>query len=292
MNRITVALDLGPSTDTLVAYAAHLARDLEASVVQLVHVHQLFAEEAIAPASFLAEQQALRELQDVAKRIRQDIGDRVIRTEYSVVYGSVENALLRASRGTDLLLLGQTLNTGIWRFILGDVTEGVLERATCPLLVVPIGHAWQNPSRISLAVDDQALAPKAIPFLRRLAKAYGSSLDIFHLDDGDDRYPSGELADLLGDIRYTYHFERGRGSLADYLIEASAGVRADWLTMIHHHRPQWREWFRRNQSERVAEQSPMPVLILPDWPSERDADSDETTDQRAAALGTAVPATA
>ena len=263
MKSITVACDLGPATDALVDFVGNLAMDFEAESIHLVHVHRLFADNAFTPASFLAEQEALRGLQDVAQRIR-EFTHAWVKTDYQVVYGSVESAILRVAGDSDLLVMGQTMNTGMWRVVMGDVTEGVLENSDCPVLVVPEGARFKRPERIALAVDDKPMPDDGMAFLRTIAQTYASELDVFHRDDRDDDRPGEELQNRLAGINFTYHFDRGEGDLTEYIVGAAEGARADWLAIIHHRRPRWQEWLNRNQSERIAEVATMPILILED----------------------------
>ena len=261
MRYLLAAVNLGPATDTLADFAAHLALDLELDAVRLVHVRSLFPAHSAAPTSFLTEEQVLAGLQETAQRIR-SVTQRWVRTEYEVHVGDLAEAVLRAGAGAELVLLGQSSNRGALRWLLGEASEGILEAATCPVLVVPPGMPWRAPERIALAVDDRPLSPVAIGRLRWLAARYGSALEVFHRDDGDAFTPAEEVATMLADLSYSYHHDKDGGRLVRYLTEAASEVGADWLAVIHHPRAAWREALSRNDSERVAEEAELPVLVL------------------------------
>lgn len=53
------------------------------------------------------------------------------------VVSEIVNAV--AEQQPDLLVMGSHGRTGIERFVLGSVSESVLRRATCPVMVVPKG---------------------------------------------------------------------------------------------------------------------------------------------------------
>lgn len=270
LRRITVAIDFGPATDALVEYAGHLALDLEADV-HLVHVHQLFDEGSFTAASFLAERENLGRLQDIAGRIR-ELTKRWSKTSYVVEYGPVEAAVTRAAQSADLLLLGQTASKGFWRLVMGQIAEGVIQEAPCPVLVVPAEARWERPEHFALAVDADALTPRTLNALRWVNHRYGGQLDVFHRYGFDGRTPGPTIEEALRGLSYTYHFDREEGDLVNYLLDAAAGVDASWLCLIHRRRPRWREWLRRGDSARVAELAGLPVLILQEVP---DAPTDD-----------------
>lgn len=271
LRRITVAIDFGPATDALVEYAGHLALDLEADV-HLVHVHQLFADGAFTPASFLAERERLGELQKIAQRIR-ELTNRWSKTSYIVEYGPIHAAILRAARGADLLLVGQTKSKGFWRLVMGQVAEDVIQEAPCPILVVPAGVKWIRPTHLALAVDADALGESTMNSLRWITSRYESRLDVFHRYGFDGRRPGELLEEAMHGLSYTYHFDREEGDLIAYILDAAAGVQASWVCLVHRRRPRWREWLRRSDSARVAELAERPALILQEFRPERTAET-------------------
>ena len=178
MNRIIVALDFGPSTDSIISFAGHLALDFKAEI-HLIHVHRLFSDHGLTTASFLAEKEILEEMQLAALEIRNLTGQ-LVNTSYSVSYDTIESAVLNAANDADLILIGQTINTGIWRFLAGDVSEGIIERSKCPILVVPHEAKWIAPSRITVAADRYEIPDSAISFIDKILKQYASKVNVFH----------------------------------------------------------------------------------------------------------------
>lgn len=62
----------------------------------------------------------------------------VITTEVvAVTTGGVDEALLAAAEGADLLVVGRSGKGRALRFALGSVSSRCVERATCPVVVVP-----------------------------------------------------------------------------------------------------------------------------------------------------------
>ncbi|MFK8058436.1 MAG: universal stress protein [Saprospiraceae bacterium] len=279
MKRIVVALDFGPSTDSMLSFAGHLARDFNADL-QLVHVHRLFSDHGFTTASFIEEKEILEELQRAASEIDAQ-ATKSVKTAYTVSYDTIESSVLNSANDADLILLGQTSNTGIWRFIVGDVSEGIIERATCPILIVPHEAVWTAPFRITVAADRYEVPDSCVSFLKQVKDRYKSKVNVFHRSGLPlmelPEASSAKFKAIGAHVQEEYSFD----SLTNYLLDCAKKTESYWLTVIHHRRPRWKEWLSRNHSEKVADVSPIPVLILPDVDPKPEPESIQT----AAAIG-------
>jgi nucleotide-binding universal stress UspA family protein len=62
-----------------------------------------------------------------------------------VVEGRAADVLTAAARGADLLVLGSHGHSRVWHTVLGSVSEECIQKATCPVVVVPVPHAAAQP---------------------------------------------------------------------------------------------------------------------------------------------------
>lgn len=137
--RILVAVDLSDVSEALVRVAMRLAeRDPGAELV-LMHVYG--ADEAM-----VAQQEAGLQLDRFLEHMRGEIGYLLARTggdphraRLVIAEGEPVDAILeRASYDrVDMIVVGTRGRTGIPRLLMGSVAEGVLRRASCPVVVVP-----------------------------------------------------------------------------------------------------------------------------------------------------------
>jgi nucleotide-binding universal stress UspA family protein len=145
MERILVAVDFSDFTPELVRVAGELARAFGAELF-LVHVEPTepqFVGYEVGPQSVrdaVAERlrHQHRDLQALAEQLR----TRGIRVTPLLIQGyAVEKLCEEASRlGAQLLVMGTHGHGRVHRLLLGSVGEGVLRRATCPVMFVPLEH--------------------------------------------------------------------------------------------------------------------------------------------------------
>jgi nucleotide-binding universal stress UspA family protein len=80
-----------------------------------------------------------RELNELAEQIR---GSGVVVTPRFVRGATVDTILAQATEhAADLIVMGTHGRGVVYQVLVGSVSEGVLHRATCPVLLVPVRHA-------------------------------------------------------------------------------------------------------------------------------------------------------
>ena len=150
--QLLVGVDLSDSTEKIVKKAAELARALAAKVWLL---HAVQAEPAdfyvggqeSGAAGFDMDPQAFRDL--LAKRFHdehrqiQALADRLRQTGLDatalLVLGAAVAAMLEeASKlDVDMIVVGSHGHGAMHQLLVGSVSEGILHKSECPILVVP-----------------------------------------------------------------------------------------------------------------------------------------------------------
>jgi len=150
--KLLVGVDLSESTETLVQQAEKLATAVSAKV-WLLHVAKPdsadFYIAGYEPYTSGLEEdpQSLRD--SLAKRFReehrriQEIADRLRKagldaTALLVQGATVETILKEASKlEVNMIVVGSHGQGALYQFLVGSVSEGVLRKSTCPVVVVP-----------------------------------------------------------------------------------------------------------------------------------------------------------
>ena len=141
IKRIIVGTDFSEGSDAAMATALAFAIANHA-VVDLVHVLEpgvLFAPVSLG-AMALADGPALFEEIDRALAFRADEAQRAgLVCQTDSLQGFPPGEIVRHAKktGADLIVIGTHGRTGIAHAILGSVAERIVQRAGCPVLVVP-----------------------------------------------------------------------------------------------------------------------------------------------------------
>lgn len=139
--RMIVPTDFSETADRALATAIDLARPLAAEIV-LVHVYAPVMvlpppiDMVSLPAVFpKAMEKMMAALEARAARVR----DAGLSCELALVEGSPHLEVVREAdeRRADLVVMGTHGRGGLAHAVLGSVTERVIHRAPCPVLVVP-----------------------------------------------------------------------------------------------------------------------------------------------------------
>ena len=139
---ILACIDLSESTEKVVNKVAEIAKTISAKL-WLLHIAEPepdFVGTKVGPQSVrdsLSKRfhQEHRQIQEIADRMRKEGID----TTALLVQGStVESILVKASKlKADMIVVGTHGRGAMYQLIIGSVSEGVIHKAKCPILVVP-----------------------------------------------------------------------------------------------------------------------------------------------------------
>jgi nucleotide-binding universal stress UspA family protein len=199
IKRILCPVDFSGHSRLALDYATALARWYDAEV---------FALHAYAVAMVPATIGAMPAMTSVGvpltrEEIEHDLAQFVrpvkaahVKTTASVSTGSPARTILEAADrlSANIIVMGTHGASGFERLVLGSVTEKVLRKATCPVLVVPRqadapGGAGVLFRRILCAVDFSPCSTRAISYALSLAEESGGSLAFVHVVEGLDHEP-------------------------------------------------------------------------------------------------------
>jgi len=140
--RLLVALDLSESTELIVKEVEELAKKMSAQVWVLHN-----AEPAPDVLEFRADPQAARDslaekfnrehrqIQEIAKRLRKE----GLEATALLVHGPTVEVILKEASDldVDMIVVGSHGRGAVYHLIMGSVSEGILHKSRCPVLIVP-----------------------------------------------------------------------------------------------------------------------------------------------------------
>jgi nucleotide-binding universal stress UspA family protein len=185
LKNILFATDFSEASMKAFPYAAALGKELGASVFAfhaITPTSLVAAAPQAAPYLYEAERQAAEEgLQDV---LRSPLLEG-IKTKSVLSSGLLRDCVVDEiqNNNVDLVVAGTHGRTGWRRLLLGSGVEEICRAATCPVMTVgpelpamPIAF-----KRILVPTDLSAESLRSLPFVARLAEAYGAEVTVLHV---------------------------------------------------------------------------------------------------------------
>ena len=141
IKRIVVATDFSEGSDAAMEQGFALASTLGATV-DLVHVldpAMLTAPSSLGAMPLVDAEAIMNEIDDaLARRAQQATAAGLVCTSDSLDGFPPREIVRHAQKvGADLIVVGTHGRTGIAHTIMGSIAERVVQRATCPVLVIP-----------------------------------------------------------------------------------------------------------------------------------------------------------
>jgi len=140
--KLLVALDLSESTELIVKEAGEVAKKMSAQVWILHN-----AEPAPDVLEFRADPQTARDslaekfhrehrqIQEIAKRLRKE----GLEATALLVHGPTVEVILKEASDLDvnMIIVGSHGRSAVYQLLMGSVSEGILHKSRCPVLIVP-----------------------------------------------------------------------------------------------------------------------------------------------------------
>ena len=202
----------------------------------------------------------------------------------------------------DLAVLGTRGLSGVQRFLLGSVSEWILQEAPCPVLVVRGSNRLIHRGlRVLVAIDGSSEAQEALAFLNKIKLPPDSEIFLFHVVEGTDYRviqddfktlkvgSSGQpdLSMIAQDIqkrkqvvgrslvkdakkglsnRYTKGEHISTGHVAEEVLKAASRFRANLIVVGSRGLTGIRRQFLGSVSARVSQHAPCSVLVVRQLP--------------------------
>lgn len=182
--------DFSESAQTALTYAGELARSHRARLTVL-HVVPTFDPMPVGAAGLgdplevvypVSRDEVLGELRAVAERAGAP-RDAALAVDAGDPCGAIRDRAIEIR--ADLIVMGTHGRSGVERLVIGSVTETVLRKAPCPVLVVP-PNAAPSPAGFRLrnilcCMDFSPGAMQAFGFALGLARRAGGSVTVLHV---------------------------------------------------------------------------------------------------------------
>lgn len=199
IQRVLCPVDLSACSRHALAYASTLAQWYGARLTVL-HVFELFISPQLLPVDPRAMATSYPSRNEIATdvaRFVEPLKDPRVAIDLLVEEGHVARKIVEIATElpADLIVIGTHGRGGVEHLLLGSVTEKVLRKAACPVLIVPPAASSAYPAvrfrHILCPVDFGSSSMKALHYALSLAQEAEATLTVLHVMES---LPSEALA--------------------------------------------------------------------------------------------------
>jgi len=285
MKTILVLTDFSLRAAHAAHYALRLAQKINANLLLCNVFHVPSREAAAAQVTWPAEDFAIMEktschdLRELVGRLNRQLkADQVEGgfnplITYCAKTGSLAEVMNEIVYTQDILMAVVSMHegTGLNTFLLGNHTREIIEKADCPVLVVPYQVPFKPFSRIAFATDLSHNSIDVVHCLAGLARYTNSEILITHVADqgASDAEEHSVIKkyfnQVAAQVKYPNIYYRAVKSRSivnglDWLTENSD---IDMLVLVHRKRNFLERIFEGSVTQKMAEHTTTPMLVFP-----------------------------
>jgi nucleotide-binding universal stress UspA family protein len=181
-----------------------------------------------------------------------------------------------ANEKIDLVIIGTHGSSGLTTLLLGNHSRSMIDGVNSPLLLIPPAAKLSPVKKIAFATDFKNPEEdiKSIAALADLAKPLNAEILLTHIYENADKSPEFEqwikqfVLELpakidFSKIKYTMYKSNGAQSGLEWLCDNGD---IDILAMMHRSHTFIDSLFRGSQTQKIAGQIPIALLVFPEKP--------------------------
>ena len=260
-------------------YALTLARHFQATV-SLLHVYEGVAPELATTGAVLEqgagildrfahmlEHQQLEKIQQFARRhTPSEMREVPLHFEVRTGLPAEEMLALQREREAGLIVMGAKVRNTIGEAIFGTLALQMVDRAPCPVLLVPPLAQYIGVSKIVYASNFSYRDEAVIRQLLEWGEAFEATLHVVHVyqDEEGRREAQSSMQNLARnfDQGIKLHFELVEGEVASQLDAYGDRLGADLVATTSQKRGFWENLLGRSTTRDIASEVEIPILIF------------------------------
>lgn len=274
IKRILVPTDFSECSENAIRYAAHFAKDINASEIILLHAYKMpvtYGEMTIAAIAddLIAEQEQEVELDFVNQVNRLPELQKV---PHSFIHKNalIDDAIpvLAEELSIDLIIMGTKGAHGINEIVLGTNTYVVTKKSKYPVLIIPQNAKYKSIQDIALATDYKALNTGTVDTLKYFNRIFRSNIHLVHISDSEliteeEMTEAKSVNQHFKNITHHFHFIINK-NLEEGLNEYVKDNGIDLLAVIPRKHSFFQSLFKKSQSKKLIFHTEIPLLAIPD----------------------------
>jgi nucleotide-binding universal stress UspA family protein len=270
MNNVLCPVDFSAISVNGMEYASHLAKALHASLTLL------YVRTSIWPEAVQLEQEWRKSNEEIQSRL--SLFKNEIQNEFGITcsyhieqtIGTFEETVATVARHYDLVVMGTNGADNSYQYVFGSNTYKVIEKSSCPILVVPEGCMYRPVDLMIYAYDPDTNPIFLIEQLRKLSAPLNTELRILHIAEEKPSEEARRKMEILRDavkarepenITWSFDFQYSSDvwwALDRYMKTSKAGM----LALSFHHRSLIEKLFDENVIKKITMTANYPVYVF------------------------------
>lgn len=273
IKNIVVPTDFSVTARNAYQYAKQLAEKLDATIT-VVHINEFAVPDSEAPAApVLSADENDREM-DLFMTEENIPSDWVVvqnKLKTRELGGSVVTRLLALSEDekTDLIVIGTTGLLDFISQITGSISLDVINKAHCPVILVPRDTKWQPVKNMLYARNDDSTTAAMMQEVTDFAAVLHAKVHFVHvqaeaevISGKDDQHIwHDQLPDSHSGVPFETHTLQGDNTSRE-LKEYAQKNDIDLLAFVRQHRSFWENLTHKSVTQNMAISSELPMLVL------------------------------
>lgn len=273
MKKILVPTDFSETAKGAFYYALQFAHLTGSATIKVVNVFmpEVASEYAHLPPMdeyLKARQKQMAQFMEDALADVTEIVDG-LEIESDIVVGFAVDEISKVSKDFDLIIMGSTGDSGILGKLFGSVSSGVIQRAHCPVLLIPAEVDFADIEHILYACSCDDVADDVMEALKSFNANFSANIHFLHVSSGkedDFKKTKAQIFDGLfedGNPSFSFEFsEIESDNIFDSLNAYAEINNIDLIIMITRHRSIWEQLFHRSETKRMALGGHLPLLVF------------------------------
>lgn len=279
MKTLLVPTDFSVNANNALKYAIAFAKKEKDAKIILLHVFNVRDISPELNPAFIP--MAMDELQQKTEKMLRKLCEKIAKeglknNECLCKEGMVVDVILDIVRkkNIDMVIMGTKGARGIKEIFIGSNTERVVEKAHCPVIIVPKKAGFKDIKNITYVTDYYNSNISTMSQLVKVAKIFSAQINVLNIYDeecmaSDEKdFMKNFIQKVKNKISYkkiSYQLIYGHYE-EQLLVEYMGQTACDLLVVSRNYRPIFEKLFGKNITKKLAYHRSMPLMIFHDEP--------------------------
>ena len=264
MNTIIVPTDFSPAAERATAYAAQLAKKVDASVL-LLHAYQLPVPMTEYPVLLVNAEDLRKVTEDSLNRAREEAqraaADVRFETESRLGDAVTEIEDVCKERNPVAVIVGVKQASGFDRMLFGDTTLSLVKHCTSPVIAVPETTTVGVPTNIVLATDLLNVDDIPAANIAAITNVLGANLHVVHVEQTESTLFPEDLMNAFAGVNASYHPIK-EDDVTEGLKRYVEQNNIDLVLVLPHKHNLYERLFFKGHTKGILHAMPVPVMSL------------------------------